>query len=60
VAENGTDAVWVKNLWRDYATFNQSSIPKGARPIAMRKIHDRAQIFPVFAELFKKKPKVRS
>jgi uncharacterized sporulation protein YeaH/YhbH (DUF444 family) len=35
------------NLWRTYATISETH-----RSLAMRKVADRSQIFPVFHELF--------
>ena len=54
VAEEGTDAIDFSmsssSLWQTYLDL----CAKGA-PIAMRKVSERKEIFPVFRELFKRK-----
>ncbi|MDP3645496.1 MAG: YeaH/YhbH family protein [bacterium] len=54
VAENEVDANRTTQLWKDYEAFNKSGVPKNAKLIAMRKAYHQSQIFPIFADLFKK------
>ena len=60
VAEDERDFSHVSYLWKDYEDFCKSGVSAHAKKLAMRKVHEQTQIFPVFADLFKKKAQVTS